>query len=309
MASNEPENSIRTPTGVNKTSDTNQSPLIKEPAAGNHGAFTRPSINLGKSKGVMESAITMRPINGNNSINSKIIQLEDLEEEMEDSVITDSKRRRTRLEDITVPSDPTHAESHKGNFDGPFHEPCITSSHSSLVNCKVSQLMKIDQREWDHDIITDLFIPSEAQLILGIPLSNQAVDDVWYWCKETAGFYSVKSAYRHIQETKGHWASDEGSNFWKKFWKIKVPPKVLHFAWRALTECLATRDQLRIKHVPVAAACVFCNDASETTYHLFIECPFSVSCWNRSAVSLSFQIAPVFSTGLLKTGLGMVETI
>ncbi|KAM6589517.1 hypothetical protein CsatA_012122 [Cannabis sativa] len=173
-------------------------------------------------------------------------------------------------------------------------QPCITSSHPSLVSCKVSQLMKIDQREWDPDIITDLFIPSEAQLILGIPLSNQVVDDVWYWCKETAGFYSVKSAYRHIQETKGHWASDEGSNFWKKFWKIKVPPKVLHFAWRALTDCLATRDQLRIKHVHVTSACVFCNDASETTYHLFIECPFSVSCWNRSAVSLSASISTSF---------------
>ncbi|KAM6571614.1 hypothetical protein CsatA_015694 [Cannabis sativa] len=146
--------------------------------------------------------------------------------------------------------------------------------------------MKINQREWDNEVISDIFNLRDAQIILQIPLSNQAHEDVWYWSKEATGFYSVKSAYKHIQDSKGNWANDEGTTFWKKYWKIKVPPKVLHFAWRALTDCLGTRVQLQIKHVPVATICVFCNDAAETTLHLFVECPFSKSCWNRSAVSL-----------------------
>uniref|UniRef100_A0A803PR19 Reverse transcriptase domain-containing protein n=1 Tax=Cannabis sativa TaxID=3483 RepID=A0A803PR19_CANSA len=150
----------------------------------------------------------------------------------------------------------------------------------------VNQLMKINQRERDVEVISDIFNSRDAQIILQIPLSAQVHEDAWYWSKEATGFYSVKSAYKHIQDSKGNWANDEGTNFWKKYWKIKVPLKVLHFAWRDLTDCLATQVQLQIKHVPVATTCVFCNDAAKTTLHLFVECPFSKSCWNRSAISL-----------------------
>ncbi|KAM6548368.1 hypothetical protein CsatB_020044 [Cannabis sativa] len=93
---------------------------------------------------------------------------------------------------------------------------------------------------------------------------------------------------------KGNWSMDDSSNLWKNFWKIKVPPKVLHFAWRVLTDCLATRVKLQIKRVLVQSHCLFCNSTAETTLHLFPDCPFSKSCWNISAVTIPPSTATSF---------------
>ncbi|KAM6543560.1 hypothetical protein CsatB_008007 [Cannabis sativa] len=164
--------------------------------------------------------------------------------------------------------------------------PRVESDHPSLHSCKVYQLMKTDVKEWDSEVLYDLFNSREAQIILQIPLNSNSIEDVWYWSKEPTGFYSVKSAYKHLQVIKGNWSMDDNSNLWKNFWKIKVPPKVLHFAWRVLTDCLATRVQLQIKRVPVQNHYLFCNSAAETTLHLFLDCPFSKSCWNISAVTI-----------------------
>ncbi|KAF4360939.1 hypothetical protein G4B88_000570 [Cannabis sativa] len=82
-------------------------------------------------------------------------------------------------------------------------------------------------------------------------------------------------------------AFDDGSNLWKSSAK----------------NCLVTRIQLQIKHVPIETHCLFCNNAAETTYHLILGCPFSKSCWNRSAVTLPPSTCTSFLTGLLLRGL------
>uniref|UniRef100_A0A803QJ62 Reverse transcriptase zinc-binding domain-containing protein n=1 Tax=Cannabis sativa TaxID=3483 RepID=A0A803QJ62_CANSA len=73
---------------------------------------------------------------------------------------------------------------------------------------------------------------------------------------------------------------------WKHFWKLKILPKVLNFAWRALTGCLATRVQLQIKHVFVDLHCLLCNGAAKTAHRLLVECLFSQYCWTRFAIAL-----------------------
>ncbi|KAM6557685.1 hypothetical protein CsatB_004704 [Cannabis sativa] len=163
-----------------------------------------------------------------------------------------------------------------------------------LNSCKVYQLMKTDVKEWDAEILFDLLSPTEAHIIMQIPLTSNSLEDNWYWNKEPTGFYSVKSAYMHLQAMKDNLSTHNSSAFWKNFWKIKVPPKVLHFAWRVLTDCLATRVQLQIRRVPVQSHCLFCNSAAETSFHLFIECPFSKSCWNISAVTIPSTTAASF---------------
>ncbi|KAF4394789.1 hypothetical protein F8388_015695 [Cannabis sativa] len=90
-----------------------------------------------------------------------------------------------------------------------------------------------------------------------VPLSDNVRIDSWYWGKEPDGFYSVKSSYRYLQELKGEWGIQFESELWRVLWKVKVPPKVLHFAWKAISGCLPTHTLLCTKHVLVDPRCVF----------------------------------------------------
>ncbi|XP_060973673.1 uncharacterized mitochondrial protein AtMg00310-like [Cannabis sativa] len=49
--------------------------------------------------------------------------------------------------------------------------PCVVSNHPALVNCKVSQLMKPNSRQWDWELIQDLFESRDVELIKQVPLS------------------------------------------------------------------------------------------------------------------------------------------
>ncbi|XP_030487638.2 uncharacterized protein LOC115704575 [Cannabis sativa] len=164
-----------------------------------------------------------------------------------------------------------------------LHNHRVISTHPAIINQKVASLMCIDEPKWDPEILDDLFEERDKALILGIPLSHVERDDCWSWMLERTGIYSVKSAYRFLQQSKNTTQSD--SDFWKVYWKIQIPPKVLHFSWKAITGCLPTKIQLQTKHVPVDSTCPLCNNAAETIIHVLVYCPFAISCWNRSSIS------------------------
>ncbi|XP_060969636.1 uncharacterized protein LOC115702106 [Cannabis sativa] len=132
--------------------------------------------------------------------------------------------------------------------------PCVVSTHPALANSTVSQLMHIDRKQWDLEVLHDLFEARDIGLIMQLE-----------------------------------------SELWRALWKVKVPPKVLHFVWKAISGCLPTRSQLRNKHVPVDPRCVICNSDEETIVHVFVGCHFAQSCWNRSGVGLQFSAEATFA--------------
>ncbi|KAM6547177.1 hypothetical protein CsatB_018853 [Cannabis sativa] len=141
-----------------------------------------------------------------------------------------------------------------------MHHPYVTTSHPTLDVNHVSSLMQIDNLSWDVDVVTDLFNERDCAIILGIPLPRTNKEDHWSWKFENSGYYSVKSAYRYLNY------NDEDSllagDFRKSYWKIKVPPKVLHFGWRSLSDSLPTRAQLQTKHVFVNNSCPVSTSSS-----------------------------------------------
>ncbi|XP_030500105.2 uncharacterized protein LOC115715597 [Cannabis sativa] len=99
---------------------------------------------------------------------------------------------------------------------------------------------------------------------------------------------------------------------WKMLWKIKAPPKVLHFVWKALSGCLPTRTQLSSKHVPVELHCVLCSYGNESIFHVLVQCPFAHSCWLRSALgvghhSTTNNFFDWFMEVLVVGNMGLVE--
>lgn len=62
----------------------------------------------------------------------------------------------------------------------------------------VSELLS-DDGKWNEELIRETFIPIDADAILCIPLRVQD-EDRWAWGLEKHGEYSVKSAYRKLEE-------------------------------------------------------------------------------------------------------------
>lgn len=161
-------------------------------------------------------------------------------------------------------------------------DPYITSESPIFENNTVASLMCSNSRDWEDEIIRDLFNERDQQCILRAFVSNRRAEDKIYWGKESSCNYSVKSAYKLLQDHKGMWRSEDTGNLWCKLWKVKAPPKVLNLVWKALTYCLPTMTMLAQKQVPVLRTCPVCNGDDKTIMHALVSCPFTAQCWQRT---------------------------
>lgn len=76
--------------------------------------------------------------------------------------------------------------------------------------------MKPGLWEWPTEVIDDLFNVRDKLLILRTPLSHNQEDDIKYWYKEDSGAYTVRSAFKLVQELKGSWVPNANSGFWRR---------------------------------------------------------------------------------------------
>ena len=63
----------------------------------------------------------------------------------------------------------------------------------------VAELIDIDRRSWDVAKIRRMFLPHEANVILGIPLSPWLPRDSLIWAWTPKGMFTVNSAYKVAQ--------------------------------------------------------------------------------------------------------------
>ena len=91
---------------------------------------------------------------------------------------------------------------------------------AGLEHAKVCDLMEVDGKGWDIDLVSDLFKARDRDLILRIPLSINTIKESWYWVYDEKGNFSVKSYYRALQGE----LSTQNSGIWRKIWALKVPP-------------------------------------------------------------------------------------
>lgn len=147
-----------------------------------------------------------------------------------------------------------------------LHQPWLSSEENyyistdspSIVNQKVASLFRTGTKEWDLDVIRDIFVERDQQCIVNTTIEQELERDVLCWKLEHSGQYSVRSAYKLLQRQKGDWNIGVNMVFWRMLWNIKAPPKVLSVIWRAVNHCLPTKTQLQVKHVQMTmyARCV-----------------------------------------------------
>lgn len=82
--------------------------------------------------------------------------------------------------------------------------------------------------------------------------------------------------------------------FWRKLWKISVPHKIRHFAWKAAWNILPTKANLIHHHVLLDDTCEEYGLKSKSLFHFFWECPKAKELWAlidqfRSLNNMHFQ--------------------
>lgn len=127
-----------------------------------------------------------------------------------------------------------------------------------MNNLTVHDLLIPGAREWDVELINDLFITRDVEEITSIPLCHGLSCDQRIWHFSNKGMYSVKSGYKvamgFTSEQRNAIPGD-----WRKMWNLSVPPKFKFLAWRAARDCLPTRIRLQRRGIVVPGTCVFCH--------------------------------------------------
>ena len=125
-----------------------------------------------------------------------------------------------------------------------------------------------DTRQWDRGKLFTTFDQRTSAEILALALNHLNSQDTLIWKENKAHEFSVRTTYQVALRLKNTSAAEHSSArvhgvTWTKIWKLKVPPKVRTFLWRACPNCLPTRDNLSRK-VQVEAICEFCRQEPET---------------------------------------------
>ena len=166
----------------------------------------------------------------------------------------------------------------------------------------VSDLMDDEGRGWNADLVRTIFLPHEAEVILGIPISPWAPEDSQVWTKTPNGIFSVNSAYKvaykMLKETKSKDHSSECSDsskmqaLWKAIWNLKCQSKIKHFLWRACRNILPTKHGLKQRKVTKDDKCDICGER-ETTGHILWSCNTAKETWAELKVRQTDRTPPL----------------
>ena len=77
--------------------------------------------------------------------------------------------------------------------------------------------------------------------------------------------------------------------FWRSLWRLPIPFKVRHFAWRACREALPTKVNLKRKKVLTEDSCEWCKVKPEIAGHVLWGCPKAQEVWECSKLVLSLD--------------------
>lgn len=159
---------------------------------------------------------------------------------------------------------------------------------SSLV--KVKDLIDESGWEWRKDIIRSIFLEEDQRRIEELRPGGRGIKDNYTWDYTNTGLYSVKSGYwviTHVlsQRKQPQEITQPSLNpIFQKIWQTPTSPKVQHFLWRCLSNCLSVAGNLAYRHLTKEAACHRCPASTETVNHLLFQCTFARLLWAISPV-------------------------
>ena len=143
----------------------------------------------------------------------------------------------------------------------------------------VHDLMIPNCKEWDKDLIEDMFVERDARAIFDIFLSLVWFKDCLLWHFRKNGHYFVKSGYRLLVNSLTSNADMHVPGQCEMIWSVKVPSKIKFCLKKACRDVLPMRSRLQTKGVVVPLTCMLCDRDVENCWHVFVTCPFARQCW------------------------------
>ncbi|KAG7589319.1 Reverse transcriptase domain [Arabidopsis suecica] len=186
--------------------------------------------------------------------------------------------------------------------DGGMRAPWIKNNLID-INLKVSALIDFERKDWNIDILEDLFFPED---IIKIKANKPVVDvdDFMVWKHNKSGDYSAKSGYwlasQIAKEPLIRAATEQPSiNFLKEqVWKLQTEPKIKVFLWKLLSGALPVGDLLSRRGMRLDGRCQVCGLDGESICHVLFSCSLPRQVWALSsfpAPSGGFEISSVFA--------------
>ncbi|KAK1361429.1 hypothetical protein POM88_045903 [Heracleum sosnowskyi] len=145
----------------------------------------------------------------------------------------------------------------------------------------------------NRELIQQCFLIPDSQLILTIPLGPFDHSDAWFWHYNKNGCYSVRSGYNlalRVDRASPSSSTKVLSAWWRSFWEIKIPHKILTFGWRGFQEILPTTKGLRRRNVAPHIDCPLCRFGEDSNAHAVFWCPFTQEVW--ALFEYSFLMGP-----------------
>lgn len=147
-----------------------------------------------------------------------------------------------------------------------------------LISCQgLGGVILHETRQWDRDIVEQIFVLDDVEWILQIPIINTHMEDDWFWSPAANGIFSVKSCYKVLLNMKIQ--RDNSLNkfmplqlLWKRIWKLSVPNKYKLFLWRLWHNILPTVSALNSRGLHIQDPCFMCQNAEENVVHVFMAC-------------------------------------
>lgn len=129
---------------------------------------------------------------------------------------------------------------------------------------KVSDLIEPEVRQWRIDLIRRIFPMNIASTIELIPLAKTAHEDILVWWGEPSGVFSVRSAYKLLQNNPSYYSLQiDLRHFYIKMWDLHLFTKIKIAVWRFSWNYFPNLVNLKNKKVIHEAICPRCHGGEE----------------------------------------------
>ncbi|KAK3204299.1 hypothetical protein Dsin_018345 [Dipteronia sinensis] len=147
----------------------------------------------------------------------------------------------------------------------------------------VADLLLRNYRGWDVDKLRRALLSVDKGIVLSIPISWSGGSDSLAWRFDKRGVYTVQSGYRLALSQKvsaSAYTSSIAHHWWETFWRLKLPPKVKVFVWRACWNALPSLENLWKRKVIGSLRCDRCAGPVESSCHAIFWCKEVQKIWN-----------------------------
>ncbi|KAG7560018.1 Reverse transcriptase zinc-binding domain [Arabidopsis thaliana x Arabidopsis arenosa] len=162
------------------------------------------------------------------------------------------------------------------------------------LSLKVADLIDVESRKWNRELLDDLFNQRDVEIILR---RNPVVkkEDFWVWMHTKSGDFSVRTGYwLAFQVNKPDLIRESNvqpstNGLKEQVWSILTAPKIKMFLWRGLCAALPVADQVVHRGMSSDTRCQVCGDEGESINHVLFTCSVARQVWALSGIPTPAQ--------------------